>query len=583
MNDLPDAPDPIPQDLHSLQEHIETLERNLRLLEARVDALEHPHAAGVRSMPARRETETEATLASAEASEAPNLFPVAGRAMLGIAGAYVLRAVEQTSAMPGGMVAAAGILYAFLWLIWAARVRSGPRITSLVYAGTSVLILAPMLWELTLRFQVLTSTAAAAAICGFALTALVLAALDRRQTEPIKPVVRVATMSAAGLAFALAAATHVYLPFVAALLLLAAVCEFMPGCEGTPEVGTVVALAADAVVWLLGFAYFGARAAPEGFPRLSEAALLAPGLVIFGVFAASASVKTMLRGQKITLFGAMQTTVAFLLAAESLAKFDPAAGTRILGGVCLAVSAGCSVAVFRVFARAPEARNRAVFGAWAAALLLAGGFLGLPSLGQILLFGAATMGAVVLSRQDRWAVFEFYGMAFLLAAAEASGLLRFLKSAVAGAPRGASAAGVWVVTACAILSYVLVRPAKKKGKVRQTLDLLLATLAVSSVTALLIEGLVTLLALRSIPGGHDLALIRTAVLCAAALTLLFSGARFRRQELTRLGYATLALVGIKLVSEDLRSGHLASSAASIFLVAFTLTAAPRVARARQKA
>ncbi|MGC9224872.1 MAG: hypothetical protein ACP5E2_13165 [Terracidiphilus sp.] len=174
-------------------------------------------------------------------------------------------------------------------------------------------------------------------------------------------------------------------------------------------------------------------------------------------------------------------------------------------------------------------------------------------------------------------------MVFLLAASAASGLLSFLKSAVAGAPAGASAAGVWAIAVCAILCYGLVRPLKTGGKIRQTLDLLLAALAIGSVTALLIDGLVALIALRAIPGAHHLALIRTAVLCTAALALVFSGARFSRQELTRLGYTALVLVGIKLVAEDLRNGHLAYIAASIFLVAFTLIAAPRVARARQKA
>jgi hypothetical protein len=85
------------------------------------------------------------------------------------------------------------------------------------------------------------------------------------------------------------------------------------------------------------------------------------------------------------------------------------------------------------------------------------------------------------------------------------------------------------------------------------------------------------------PGAHHLALIRTVTLCVAALVLATGGARWRRRELTRLGYAAIALVAIKLVTEDLRHGHLAYIAASIFLVAFTLIAAPRVAHARQKA
>jgi predicted tellurium resistance membrane protein TerC len=75
-------------------------------------------------------------------------------------------------------------------------------------------------------------------------------------------------------------------------------------------------------------------------------------------------------------------------------------------------------------------------------------------------------------------------------------------------------------------------------------------------------------------------LIRTIVLCAAALALVYGGTRWQRRELRGLGYAALALVAVKLVAEDLRHGHLAYIAASIFLVAFTLIAAPRAARSR---
>ena len=99
---------------------------------------------------------------------------------------------------------------------------------------------------------------------------------------------------------------------------------------------------------------------------------------------------------------------------------------------------------------------------------------------------------------------------------------------------------------------------------------------------LLIVGLTGLIALRVEPAAHHVAFVRTLTLCAVALAMVYGGARLRRVELTRLGYAALALVAIKLVTEDLRLGHLAYIAASIFLVAVTLIAAPRVARARPK-
>ena len=587
MNDLPDEIERLGKSLRTLEQHVAALERRLdktesRLdrTESRVDALEHPLAA---RWP-RPSTEVEASVAAAaSAGESPaqagSLFPVLGKAMLGIAGAYVLRAVEETSALPRPIVAAAGIVYAFLWLVWAARARGGPRFTSSIYAGTSALILAPMLWELTLRFNVLPAAAAAAVVCGFALAALALAAFMPRD---LKPVVRVACVAAAALALALAIASHVFLPFVAALLLLAAICEFLPGCDRVPEAGALIALAADVVIWIMIYVYFAGETAHEGYPALSRAALLAPGVAVFVLFAASAGVKTALRAKPITIFGAVQTIIAFLLAAVSLADFAQPAGPTILGVACLILSAACYAAVFTVFARASKQRNTTVFAAWAAALLLAGSFLCLPPWLLSLLLGAAALAAVWLSRQERWTVFEFYGMGFLLAASAASGLLSFLLSALVGTP-AAPAATVWLIAACAVTCYALAQPREAERWMRQALHLGFAALAAGALAALFIVGLVALVALGVNPGAHHLALIRTAVLCVAALALVSGGARWRRRELTRLGYAALALVAVKLVSEDLRHGHLAYIAASIFLVAFTLIAAPRVARARQKA
>jgi hypothetical protein len=99
--------------------------------------------------------------------------------------------------------------------------------------------------------------------------------------------------------------------------------------------------------------------------------------------------------------------------------------------------------------------------------------------------------------------------------------------------------------------------------------------------ALLVEGLMGVLGQMASSGSlgpHHLAFIRTLTICAAALALAFSGAHWRRVELTRIGYAALALVAAKLVFEDLRLGHLEFIAASIFLFAVTLIAVPRIAR-----
>jgi hypothetical protein len=572
MNDPPDGID-------RLAERIEALERCVHALESRVDALEHPLAA--RWPKPNQEAETAAAPESATAGfavDSGSLFPVLGKALLGIAGAYVLRAVEEASFLPRSAVASAGIVYAFLWLVLAARSRGGPRFTSTIYACTSALILAPMLWELTLRFKVLSPAMSASVVAAYALAGVGLA--WRRAAAPV---LRVALIAAAGLAFMLAIASHAMTPFIAVLLIFTGVCEFVPALDRMIEIRAVVALAADAAIWMLIFAYFSPQNVREDFPALSRAVLLAPGLAIFVMFAAAITIRTVLRARKITAFETVQTIIALLLAAVSIADFGPAYGTTILGVFCLILSATCYALVFTIFERATERRNALVFSAWGAALFLGGSFLCLPPLLAVAVIGAGAIAAIVVSHWKNQPVFEFYGLVFLLAATASSGFLGFAASALIGSPSGGPALGAWLIVFCGVLCYAAANSREHEPWGLQTTHLLLAALAAGGVAALLVRGWLGLVASQVTTGPHHLALIRTLTLCAMALALVFSGARFRRVELTRLGYTALAFVAVKLVFEDLRHGHLAYIAASILLVALTLIAAPRMARAKQKA
>ena len=87
--------------------------------------------------------------------------------MLGIAGAYVLRAVAEAGVMPKILVAAVAIAYSFAWLMWAARVSKAAGIAPFVYAGTSAVILVPMLWEETLHFHAFASSVTACVLAAF--------------------------------------------------------------------------------------------------------------------------------------------------------------------------------------------------------------------------------------------------------------------------------------------------------------------------------------------------------------------------------------------------------------------------------
>src|SRR5579872_1938497 len=97
---------------------LELLSNRVDELEKRVHALEHPAAAVVEAInPVFAEASTGRE--DSEALQSSNLFPLLGRAMLGIAGAYVLRAIAEASVMPKGVVATAAVAYAIAWLLWA--------------------------------------------------------------------------------------------------------------------------------------------------------------------------------------------------------------------------------------------------------------------------------------------------------------------------------------------------------------------------------------------------------------------------------------------------------------------------------
>jgi len=180
--------------MSDLPEAIERLERRLEALEQRVHTLEHPLAARwPHASPELEQVSAPQTAAASPLAPAGSMFQVLGSALLGIAGAYVLRAVEQASSVPKLAVASAGIVYAFLWLVWATRSRGGPRLASTIYAATSVLILAPMLWELSLRFKVISAPMSASVVCGYGLAAVGLA-----WKRDLAPVLRVACIAAAG-------------------------------------------------------------------------------------------------------------------------------------------------------------------------------------------------------------------------------------------------------------------------------------------------------------------------------------------------------------------------------------------------
>ena len=552
--------DVLPDALEELTARLETLER-------RVDSLEHPSAPLIAPEPVASPT----AVVSEELSlaQSGSVLSVLAYALLGIAGAYVLRYIAESSSLPRLAIAAVAIVYALLWLVGAARVEAW--FSSAVYAGTSALILAPMLWELTLRSKVLPAQATAAILGAFVIAATALAWKRNRA-----PVYWMANAAAAAAALALSIATHQFLPFLATLLLMAITCEYAAVRNHPWSVRPLVAAAADLAIWALILIYSSPQSTRMDYPALGAAGLLLPGCLLLLIYAVSVVVRTTLRGQRITVFETGQTIIAFLLASSSVLYFAPGWGAIVLGAVCLLFSIACYAAAFLLFSRG---RNFQVYSDWAACLLLAGCLLCLP---PFWLVACLALAALVAFLAESRLTLQLHGLVFLLAAAVASGLMGYAFHALAGASPVSLTVSVCLVAACAMICSAAGKRGSPVSWMRQLINLATAALAVFALAALLVEGLLRLVALRWPPEAHYVAFIRTLVLCALALALAKAGSRWRRVELTRLAYATLGLVAAKLLLEDLPLGHLEVIAASIFFFAITLIAVPRLARIEQK-
>jgi hypothetical protein len=474
-------------------------------------------------------------------------------------------------------VAAAAIAYALGWLVWASRVKSGDWLAGTTYACTSALILAPMLWELTLRFNVLPATVTAAVVCGFVLAASVLA-----WKRDFAPVLWVANFTAVVIALTLAIASHQMVPFIVVLLVMVLIGEYAAGREHESGVRVLVALAADAAIWALLYIYSGPDSARADYPALGPVTLVAPGLGLFLIVGLSLIYRTVLKRKTIWIFESIETMIAFLLAACCVVYFGPPASAMTLGIFCVVLSAAGYAGAFVFFDHAKERRNYLVFAGWSAALLLAGSLLCLPQGWQPVWLSAAAIAATYASTRLQRLALELHGLVFLLSAAWVSGLLNEVVDALAGMVPGAPGMSVGVVSAAAVLCYAAIRPCQEKSWARQVLSIVFAALAIVALASLTVQGLAWLAALKVIPGAHHVAFIRTFTVCVAAIALAYSGAHWRRMELTRIGYAALVLLAVKLVLEDLRLGHLAFIAGSIFLFAITLIMVPRVARMGQR-
>jgi len=565
--------DGIASDVEQLSERVRELEQRVSALEGQ-SATASPSASGSAARLESLSPKTE------QGFPAPNLsagaLPVFGKAVLGIAGAYLLRAVAESGTIPRLPLLVVAIVYAGMWLVWAFKTHASNRFASVTYAITAALILSPLLWESTVRFHFLWPAFTAAVLVAFVVLALALAWRQNLQAIPW-----VATLAAVATALALIIATRELLPFTAGLLVIALATEVVVCFGHQLSVRAVPAIAADFAVWLLVYLMTLPEGIPSEYRPVSATTITLLCLALLAIYGGSIGLRSFGLRHRFTIFEIVQGVVVFVLATFGTLSASPGSAVA-LGVFFLLLAAVCYWGALSRFIAHEQTRNRRVCATYAVALLLAGTLLLFPAGFQSPFLCLAAVTAAFLYVRTGKLSLGMHVSLYLLAASMLSGLLNLAGNALAGTVPSALDAGTWVVAVSAGLCYAVGLRASSEqwpDQVRPRLLWVVPCVLVAGVAAAL--AVIVSVRIGSASGmlnASRLSVVRTVVTCSVALIFGFSSSHLKRAELLWVAYVAIAFGTLKLLFEDLRFGNAASLVASLLFYGLVLILIPRLTR-----
>ena len=564
---MPQAVDSIAFALEQLSEQLQALEHRVAALERRPEKSPEPQlvTAPIERPPAARR--------GFPSVETPSgIVTVVGKAVLGIAGAYLLRALAESPNVPKLPVLLVAILYACFWMVWAVRTAAASRFASVTYAITSALILSPMLWESTVRFQVLSPAFASLVLVAFVVLAVVLAWQRDLQLIPW-----VATLATVITAVALIIESRELVPLTAALLAVALTTEIAACLGHRLSLRAIPALAADFAVWLLIY-ILASETLPEGYRPASSLTLTALCLALLAIYGGSIAVRSFALRHRLTIFEIGQGILAFLLAAYGALRATHNSAAPALGILFLLFAAACYWAALSRFVDGAHTRNRRVSATWAAALLLGGAFLFFSANVQLPFLCAAAVAATFLYTRTAKLSLGLHASFYLAAAAAVSPLPVYAWNAMAGTVPSSPDWRLSLVALSALVCYLVGSRRPEDQPKRRLLWIVPAVLAGFTAAALVVVAVVAAATGRLELDPSRLSVIRTIVNCALAITLGFVRSRWHRIELGWVAYAAVAVGTLKLLFEDLRFGNPASMVVSLLFYGLVLIFLPRLMR-----
>jgi hypothetical protein len=548
---------------------------HVKALEERVAALER--LAGMPApQPVASEQESPGNTAGTPATPGFSFtggnFATVAKALLGFAGAYLLRAIAEGGSVPQSIGIIAGIAYALFWLVWATRLDAEDRCGTTLYGLTSTLIFAGLVWENTVQVHAMPYWAGALLITLFYCGGSYLA---KRRDLPV--IATIVTVGSAGVALALLFATHGLIAFTAALLAIAAASEFA-ACRGVwLQQRWVPALAADLAVLVVGWVITRPQGLPESYPQFGMSGVVSLQMLLVLVYVLGMGYRTLVTGSDISKFEIGQNTVSIVLFiwVSVVMGREAVAARMVVEAFCVVAGMACYATAVLFLARKSRQRNFVMYGVFGLALVMAGIsilFSGLP-----LVFVGCTLAVAAswLGTHEHQFSLQLHAPVFLFAAAVSSGLIEFARKAMHGAsaPPASDLVGI-VIAAVALALCYWMAGVGEAGKERVP-ALLIAALLCWAILGLVGAGITTALG----PDSTVSSTLRTGVICALALVLARPGTR--RPELLWLLYPLMLYGAYRLLTEDFPNGRPTSLALSLLFYGGTLLQLTRMVRAER--
>jgi hypothetical protein len=565
--------------LSELEGRVAALGDALGRLETRLAVLERrpAKAAGPRRAAIAPAADVTAAQVAGDFAAVSKHLALAGRTLLVLAGAFLLRAVTDSGAIPTWLGVALGCAYAGAWVALAHR--DGPaKPWSAAFHGVSAIVIGfPLLFEATTRFHLLSPEVATVVLTGFTGVALAMAALRRLQAIAwLVEIGGIVTALALMVATAHLASPVLYLGAVGvATLWLGYVLDWI-------YLRWPIAFVTDLAVVFITMRAVSPTSA-EG-PRM----VLVVQVAVMALYLGSIALRTLLLNRSVVDFEVVQTAVLLGVGVGGASYVTTSSGMGAAAvGVITALFGAATYAVAFAFVERRRAgkANFYFYGAVALVFVLAGTALVLPDAALSVTWAVLAVITAALSRTLRRATLAVHACIYGVAASIQSHALDHAGTALVASPAIAwprvSAVVPLVVAGLLAATWLTGRtgaaPVPPQNRIPRCL--LVASVALAA-AGLLVGWLVPPLAGAPGPGASAgvTATIRTAVLVAGVLLLAWLGRREAWREAGWLAYPLLVVTGFKLVLEDIARSRPASLFLAFALYGAALILVPRLRR-----